>query len=501
MTYPPPHFPDAAVRDGVRGILSAAGYRDRLIRERLEVEDVLSVWALGRPLLEERIDGLGGPLCLLLRLFLVCREIPVADAEEVLGPEAIQAFRASRLVESDAGMLRPTAQLSAVEEQVIAADLPERHAARAPDFVLGPFGSTLKLASLTMRRPVESVLDLGCGGGTLGALAAAHSERVVATDISARAVAFSRFNAELNGLDLMDCREGNLFEPVSGERFDLIVCNPPHVISPTGTYLYRDGGTEICRQIVREAPEYLTESGYLQMLVEWPQRAGEDWRSDVLEWLDEARCDVWLLRLYSCDAREYADLWLRQEYTDEDPPAEALTSWMEHLEQLGVDSVGGGLFVLRRAREETPVRTLRDAPPVGPGPVGDSVARWISAQSLLASVRDHAELLDIPLTPAPELRHVERKAPTGEGWTTRSRELRIREGLCFGAKVDPVAGEIVGLLDGERTPREALALFAERHGIGVEPFVVGLPTALAKLLELGILVPGDSTARVGSNLL
>ena len=82
--------------------------------------------------------------------------------------------------------------------------------------------------------------------------------------------------------------------------------------------------------------------------------------------------------------------------------------------------------------------------------------------------------------------------PTGKGWTTRSRELRIQTGLRFGANVDPVAEAIIGLLDGERTPRQALEIFGQRQGVALEPFLPGLPPALAKLLDLGLLVPVES---------
>ena len=493
--HPPPPFLDAALGSDVRAIFGDAGYRDRDIRDHLGANEEISLHALDRPVLEERIGEVGGPLGVLLGMFLLCRGTPLGNAETALGAEAIRALTASGLVKSTAGRLTPAVQLYTVEELIIAADLLERHAAKARDFVLGPFGVTLKLASFAFRRPVGSVLDLGCGSGTLAALAASHADRVVATDVNPRAVAFSRFNAELNGLDDFECREGSLFEPVSRERFDLILCNPPYVISPSETYVYRDGGTELCRQIVREAPDHLTEGGYLQMMVEWPERIYQDWRSEVSQWIDEGRCDAWLLRLYSYPAQQYAQIWLRQEYGEEAPPTEAVSSWTDHLAGLGVHSVGGGLLVLRRAGAEAPIRTIREAPRISPGPVGDAIGRWISSQSLLSSIMDRAELLDTRLVPAPGLERVERTTPTGEGWTTRSRELRIQTGLRFGANVDPVAEEIVGLLDGERTPREALELFAGRHGIGVEPFLDGLTKALAKLLELGLLVQGDSQIR------
>ena len=79
---------------------------------------------------------------------------------------------------------------------------------------------------------MAATLDLGTGCGIQALLSAKHSERVVATDVNARALAFARFNAALNGIDSIEFRHGDLFEPVDGERFGLVVANPPYVISP-----------------------------------------------------------------------------------------------------------------------------------------------------------------------------------------------------------------------------------------------------------------------------
>ncbi|HEX2163530.1 MAG TPA: methyltransferase, partial [Thermoanaerobaculia bacterium] len=71
--------------------------------------------------------------------------------------------------------------------------------------------------------------DLGTGSG-LGALAAARRGfRVVATDLNPAAVAAARANAAANGFaDRIEVRHGDLFAPVAGERFDLVLFNPPY---------------------------------------------------------------------------------------------------------------------------------------------------------------------------------------------------------------------------------------------------------------------------------
>jgi HemK-related putative methylase len=74
------------------------------------------------------------------------------------------------------------------------------------------------------------VLDMGTGSGVCAVFAARHARRVVAVDINLAAVRCAAINAQLNRLEhKIDLRHGDLFAPVAGERFDLILFNPPFV--------------------------------------------------------------------------------------------------------------------------------------------------------------------------------------------------------------------------------------------------------------------------------
>ena len=76
-----------------------------------------------------------------------------------------------------------------------------------------------------------SVLDMGTGSGVCALFAARHARRVVAVDISSAAVRCTRLNAALNHLeDRIDVRHGDLFAPLMGERFDLVLFNPPFLL-------------------------------------------------------------------------------------------------------------------------------------------------------------------------------------------------------------------------------------------------------------------------------
>ena len=79
--------------------------------------------------------------------------------------------------------------------------------------------------------PAAAVLDMGSGSGVCALFAARHAARVVAVDVSPAAVRCTRLNALLNHLeDRVDIRQGDLFEPLAGERFDLVLFNPPFLL-------------------------------------------------------------------------------------------------------------------------------------------------------------------------------------------------------------------------------------------------------------------------------
>jgi release factor glutamine methyltransferase len=79
--------------------------------------------------------------------------------------------------------------------------------------------------------PDAAVLDMGTGSGVCALAAAGRARRVVAVDVSPAAVRCARLNALLNDLEeRVDVREGDLFAPLAGERFDLVLFNPPFLV-------------------------------------------------------------------------------------------------------------------------------------------------------------------------------------------------------------------------------------------------------------------------------
>jgi release factor glutamine methyltransferase len=121
----------------------------------------------------------------------------------------------------------------------------------------------------------SSVLDLCTGSGMLAVAAALHgASRVVAVDISRRALLSVQLNARLNGVRVEAVR-GDMFEPVNGERFDLIVSNPPYVPSqsvrlprrgPERAWHAGPDGRIFLDRICAEVAEHLNRGGVLLLV-------------------------------------------------------------------------------------------------------------------------------------------------------------------------------------------------------------------------------------------
>src|SRR5262249_13192801 len=149
--------------------------------------------------------------------------------------------------------------------------------------------------NLSMRGPADRMLDLGTGNGVLAIGSASHCRQVIATDLNARARMYCEFNASLNGITNVEFREGNSFEPLRGERFDLVLANPPFFVTPSVRRVYSDNSMELdgfCRSLIMQSPEYLNEGGYCQMLLEWVQIKGQRWQDRLAEWVSNNGCDV-----------------------------------------------------------------------------------------------------------------------------------------------------------------------------------------------------------------
>lgn len=329
---------------------------------------------------------------------------------------------------------------------------PSTPGALRPDTVIGPNPTTRTLAAITVRRRVRRALDVGTGCGALALLAARHADEVVATDVSERALEVTAANAARNRIANVECRLGDRFAPVAGERFDLITANLPYVVSPDVRYTFRDAGLagdDVSRTGVEGAAGVLADGGFAHLLVNWlvtdPQRQAQR----VVEWLRPLGCRAVVLHHGSHPARDYAERWNRTTLADRpDELAATVDRWEAYLGSLGAVGVASGAVVLHRASPAWAAVAHVRVPPAGSG--GAQVARILTAPEL-----DDDTLLASPLA-VPAHRWVE------EG----GRFTIVAEHTCgVVVTVDRPGREVVSRLDGAATVAEVADTVHAEHGV------------------------------------
>jgi len=111
------------------------------------------------------------------------------------------------------------------------------------------------------------VLDLGTGSGILAIIASKLGARkIIATDISKRALANASINLKINNIENVELRYGSLYQPVEDEDFDVIISNPPMTPSIQAFPRYTWGGADgriILDKIILDSPKYLRKKGRL----------------------------------------------------------------------------------------------------------------------------------------------------------------------------------------------------------------------------------------------
>jgi len=171
---------------------------------------------------------------------------------------------------------------------------------------------------------VLRVLDLCAGGGSLAILAARvfPNAAIDAVDLSGDALAVAKRNVEEHKLvERVRLLQGDLFRPVAGERYDLILTNPPYVdakalaafppeysAEPRLAHAGGDDGLDVVRRILADAPDHLTPAGVLICEIgRGRDLVLRDYPGLPFVWLDteESTGEVFLLRASDFAVRKH----------------------------------------------------------------------------------------------------------------------------------------------------------------------------------------------------
>jgi hypothetical protein len=481
--------------DRLRVALDSISYTGEGIR-RLLGDDAYHARQREVPVHLRRLRA-GTPLETAVKLFFLGVPVPRREVELALEPLRVEELRRLGVLDASDDPLRATVRLAPHAELLLAGNrYPDETPGGAPaDYVATATAPSAILASLTVRRPARTGLDIGTGSGVQALWAARHCERVVAVDVNPRALNLAAFNARLNALANIEFREGSLFEPVAGERFDLIVCNAPYVVSPDARCAYRDSGLpsdRFCERLVREMPSHLEEGGFAHLLIGWIL-AERDWAGRPRSWLEDSGCDCWLLLGVQRDPVTHAAVWNQDLTEDPSSYADTLDRWIRHLGELGAEAVMEGAALIRRRSGARNWFRADRIPPGRPDLASDHVQRVFGAQDDLTELADETALLDETLRLADRLRFEQRLVCRDGGYVVESMTVVLEEGLGFRAGIDQNTATLVPLLDGTRSLREAIAEAARArrlHDSDLEAFTSGAVRVVREMFELGFVVRG-----------
>ena len=431
----------------------------------------------------------------LVRLFILGCTTSEEAARRALLPANIEHLIECGLVVRAGEGVRAVAKLEPWRSFFLLSDsLPPEGESLPYDFVMrGTSPSSISLTRLTFRNRVKTTLDVGTGAGIHALLAAAHSEQVVATDTNPRALNFACMNARLNGIENISFRQGSFFEPVTTEKFDLIISNPPFIISPESSLMFQNPGMRddaASELIVRESAAHLNEMGCAVSLISWCHEEGDDWSERPRRWVVSSDCDLWLLHATSETPLSYAANALRQiERIGSPAYAKELDRWLAYYRDRGIRRLMLGAAILRKrnsTRNWIHCEDLAGAPVATE--TGDQIQRVFAAEDFLNELTDDDGLLDCRLTLHPDHVIEQRLVAGEEGWVSQSLILVPAKGIEHRAALDPRVLLLLSQCNGTRTVREIISAIGQNDGTDLATAAAaGLPI-VRRLLRAGFLI-------------
>jgi methylase of polypeptide subunit release factors len=429
------------------------------------------------------------PLNLLVRLFWFGQAVSADEISSTLPPEIFEGLLRCGLAERDDDVFVPNCMLVHFENLLLACDSVRRAQARIPDLVLGVSTPTKLLANSLISVPDATVLDLGTGCGTLALVASRSARSVLATDINPRALAFTTFNAALNGVTNVQVSLGDRFEPAGDQQFDVIACNPPFFITPKPRLLYTENSDELdsfVESLARTAPRFLKDGGFFQMLCEWVAFQGDSWRSRLTQWFEGSGCDALILKAYEMNPADYTLTRAVEAASLHGEASEnMLLEHVEYFTQRRVEKIFGGLVTLRcrKAKNWFLCEGMDDLPDQ---PIGGLLMNRFATEDILSSYKD-SELLTLKPKLCGGVQLVQESTQENQSWRPKRIFLESRTGLVKRLAFDRAVADLVVRFDGKQALGRLLTELAKQSKLSREQAVDNGLRLVRKLSSLGLI--------------
>ena len=300
------------------------------------------------------------PLGLLIRVFFLLQDATASEIKSNIPEDVLEALQGLDLLRRSA-QGSPTFQSSIWLYPVAGFILASDRKKELQDAVF-PAISPLSYRFLKRmsRSPASEALDLCSGSGVAAMLLSQHCQRVIASDVSARAVHFANFNCQLNACNRVEAVQSDFYSALEGKTFDRIVAHPPYVPSISNAVVWRDGGAtgeEPIRRIVDGLPRFLHPGGTFYASCGGFDTRDKTFEQRIRSWLgpSEGLFDV----LFAVEFDKSP--WHLAVAGRSNPAANSETGSQRLLEtfnEIGaLNFVTGALVIYRRAEAEVPLPT------------------------------------------------------------------------------------------------------------------------------------------------
>lgn len=294
--------------------LRSRGYDLASCANRLDVFPRLGVnfWQRMRPDWTSRPED---PIDNLITLFIDGRQVSADLLSRQFSSSLVDTALEMGLVEKVGGFLESNFCLFPCYGEYIVTDRAEKNT--AINQVMWLWGESFILGGIVRRTPRRRAIDLGTGSGVHAVLASNHCESAVGADVSPRAIAFSNFNAALNGKRNAEFVLSDLFGSIEG-TCDLLLCNPPYApdtAAKAGDNFWSGGiaGTELLQKVVEALPARLDADGTAHINALYPNPPGTKIADHFNVWLG-GRLKDWEVLDHTWPVPYYDDLFSEQPF-------------------------------------------------------------------------------------------------------------------------------------------------------------------------------------------
>jgi SAM-dependent methyltransferase len=449
--------PDQA--DALRARLDEVGYDHRAIARGESIAGGLFD-ALRLPLVHDALALDDTPASDLALVFAYLGSVPFVRVERALTPALAALALDLGLVTRDAdGEVRSPFLLMPFMGLWVLSD----PLSQDGDAVMGPGPTTHEIARLVPARPPRSVLDVGCGAGTLALLAAARGcAEAVGVDINPRAIAMADFNARLNGLRA-EFIAGDLFAPVAGRRFELVLSQPPFVAQPpdvdVAVYLHGGAyGDEFAVAMIAQTPRVLTPSGRALVLLDAPVRPDAPLHARLRAALGDAAVDLAVFSTAGMSPDLMAVGYTARSLESLEGYGVTVRRYRQHLRALGVTEFSHALVLLLppggRFTISLPVRSIGALD-------GEAIDAWCDAIDLAS--REPTDLLAATVRTAAGLAFTEERATPDRGVEPTWR-VRSERGVAGSRELSEASWALLEAISTQATVRDGVRVYAELCG-------------------------------------